>query len=73
MIKLYEYKYKEEYTYYMLQALKEGNKEGFREQFLDLYPPDQAGFYMELDEGKREQVAIYLTPAEFGELFDCRA
>jgi Mg/Co/Ni transporter MgtE len=69
MIKLHEYKYKEEYTYYMLQALKEARKEIFRKDFLDLHPSDQSEFFMGLDDPKRGQVISFLTPVEFGEIF----
>lgn len=45
MIKLSEYKYKEEYTFYMLQALQESKREQFCKDFLDLHPNDQMEFF----------------------------
>jgi Mg/Co/Ni transporter MgtE len=69
MIKLHQYKFKEEYTYYMLQALKEGRTEAFRHDFLDLHPLDQTEFFLSLDSGRRQRVYACLTPVEFGEMF----
>ncbi|RXZ80601.1 magnesium transporter [Paenibacillaceae bacterium] len=69
MIKLHQYKYKEEYTYYMLQALKAGRREGFRKDFLDLHPSDQTEFYVSLDDIKRLRIYSFLSPVEFGEIF----
>ncbi|MEK8127708.1 CBS domain-containing protein [Paenibacillus filicis] len=69
MIKLHQYKYKEEYTYYMLQALKEGRGEAFRKDFLDLHPSDQTEFFLSLDDNRRMRLYTCLTPVEFGEIF----
>ncbi|BAU29338.1 Mg2+ transporter MgtE [Aneurinibacillus soli] len=69
MMKLREYKFREEYTYYMLQALKGQQKELFRQDFLELHPTDQMEFFIELDETKRKTIYRFLTPTEFGEIF----
>ncbi|MEZ2661537.1 magnesium transporter [Aneurinibacillus aneurinilyticus] len=69
MIRLNQYKFKEEYTYYMLQALKIGDKESFRKDFLDLHPMDQTTFFMELDDDRRFKIYSFLIPNEFGEIF----
>jgi len=69
MIRLNQYKYKEEYTYYMLQSLKVGKKDTFRKDFLNLHPMDQATFFMELSEERRFKLYSFLTPSEFGEIF----
>ncbi|GMX61196.1 hypothetical protein Elgi_74930 [Paenibacillus elgii] len=69
MFRLNQYKFKEEYTYYMLQALKGGKKEAFRKDFLDLHPTDQMQFFIELDEDRRLRVYSFLSPEEFGEIF----
>ncbi|MBE9915154.1 magnesium transporter [Paenibacillus donghaensis] len=69
MIKLNQYKYKEEYTYYMLQALREGDKEVFRKDFLDLHPTDQTEFFLSLDDNRRLRIYSFLHPTEFGEIF----
>ncbi|MGE8205295.1 magnesium transporter [Heyndrickxia sp. NPDC080065] len=69
MIRLNQYKFKEEYTYYMLQSLKEGNMDAFRKDFLDLHPMDQATFFLELCEARRFKIYSFLTPEEFGEIF----
>lgn len=69
MMKLREYKFREEYTYYMLQALKGQQKELFRQDFLELHPTDQMEFFIDLDETKRKTVYRFLTPTEFGEIF----
>ncbi len=69
MMKLHQYKFKEEYTYYMLQAIKDGRQDLFRRDFLDLHPSDQTEFFLSLDQLKRERVYSFLSPAEFGEIF----
>jgi len=69
MIRLNQYKYKEEYTYYMLQSLKVEKKDSFRKDFLDLHPMDQATFFIELSEERRFKIYSFLTPCEFGEIF----
>jgi len=66
MIKLKDYKYKEEYTYYLLQALKEQRKELFRKDYLEL---DRTEFFEGLDDHKCLQLCSFLTPLEFGEIF----
>jgi Mg/Co/Ni transporter MgtE len=68
MIKLNQLKNKEEYTYYLHQALKEGKKEPFRIDFLNLHPADQTHFFMGLDEIKRHRVYSILSSSEFGEI-----
>ncbi|MFE4709874.1 magnesium transporter [Paenibacillus sp. NPDC056722] len=69
MLKLHQYKFREEYTYYMLQALKEGEREGFRKDFLNLHPSDQTDFFLTLDLQRRQRIYTLLSPAEFGEIF----
>lgn len=69
MIMLNQYQFKEEYTYYMLQALKEGRREDFRKDFLELHPMDQTDFFVELDAAKRQWIYSFLHPMEFGEVF----
>lgn len=69
MIRLNQYKYKEEYTYYMLQSLKSEEKDSFRKDFLDLHPMDQATFFIELSEERRFTIYSFLTPSEFGDIF----
>ncbi|MCY9517814.1 magnesium transporter MgtE N-terminal domain-containing protein [Paenibacillus apiarius] len=69
MIRLNQYPFKEEYTYYMLQALKAGKKGAFRKDFLDLHPTDQAAIFIELDSSRRRRVYPFLSPAEFVKIF----
>lgn len=69
MLKLNQYKFKEEYTYYMLQALKEGNQEAFRKDCLHLHPSDQCDIFLTLDQPRRKRMYSFLTPEEFGEIF----
>ncbi|WP_157259799.1 hypothetical protein [Paenibacillus sp. OSY-SE] len=69
MIRLNEYQFKEEYTYYILQSLKEGKKENFRRDFLNMHSMDQVNLFMELDETKRLRAYSFLSPAEFGHIF----
>ncbi|NQX70865.1 magnesium transporter [Paenibacillus alba] len=69
MIKLNQLRYKEEYTYYLLLAIKEENKDQFRTDFLELHPADQTQIFMALDDSKRTRVYSFLTPSEFGDIF----
>ncbi|GAA3406974.1 hypothetical protein GCM10020370_36200 [Paenibacillus hodogayensis] len=69
MIKLRQYKYKEEYTYYMLQALKEGRKDAFRKDFLAMHPTDQTEFFLSQDHNRRLSMYAFLSPEEFGDIF----
>ncbi|QOS99469.1 magnesium transporter [Brevibacterium sp. JNUCC-42] len=69
MIRLNQVQFKEEYTYYMLQALKAGKREVFRKDFLDLHPIDQTEIFVELDDSRRLRVYTFLSPAELGEIF----
>lgn len=54
----------------LIQALTEQEVELFREEFLSLHPYDQASFFSEIDESLRQQLYLYLSPAEMAELFD---
>ncbi|CAH8715714.1 hypothetical protein M5W83_01675 [Paenibacillus thiaminolyticus] len=69
MIRLNEYRYKEEYTYHLLQALKYGEAEAFRKDFQELHPSDRARFFLELSESGRCRVYSVLSPGEFGEMY----
>lgn len=69
MIRLNEYRYKEEYTYHLLQALKNGEAEAFRKDFQELHPSDRARFFLELSESGRCRVYSVLSPGEFGEMY----
>ncbi|WP_054950779.1 magnesium transporter MgtE N-terminal domain-containing protein [Numidum massiliense] len=69
MIKLYKYKFREEYTYFMIRALKVGQREQFRRDFLNLHPADQLAFFLELDGEKRYRVYNFLKPTELADMF----
>ncbi|WP_461202617.1 magnesium transporter [Anoxybacillus sp. TBDG-1] len=69
MIRLEQYRFKEEYTYYLLQSIKNEDKEAFRKDFLALHPYDQANFYLSLDEAKKKILTKWLYPKEFSDMF----
>ncbi len=69
MLKLREYQYREEYTYYLIQALKNDQRDLFRSDFLELQPTDQAEFFSGLDKVKQQNVYRFLTVKEFRVLF----
>ncbi|WP_234410454.1 magnesium transporter [Caldalkalibacillus mannanilyticus] len=62
-------KFQEEYSYYLLQLLKNEEKEKFRADLFKLHPTDQQHFFMTLDQEKRKRVYVYLLPAEFVDIF----
>lgn len=62
-------KNREEFTYYLFLALKNKEKEKFREEFLDLHPTDQHDIFKQMSEEKRKHVYEYLTASEFADIF----
>ncbi|TMW70388.1 CBS domain-containing protein [Alteribacter natronophilus] len=60
---------REEYTYYLMQAIKQEDRVSFRRDFLALHPIDQMDFYVECSEEKRRLIHSFLTYRELGELF----
>lgn len=68
MVKLNK-KRREQYTKFILEALQAGEKEAFREAFLELHPSDQSDVFMILDQEARSQCYTYLTPKEFATIF----
>ncbi|MED0657555.1 magnesium transporter [Anoxybacillus ayderensis] len=69
MIRLDQYQFKEEYTYYLLHSIKNEDKEAFRKDFFALHSYDQADFYLSLDKGKRKILTKWLDPKEFSNMF----
>ncbi|KOP81759.1 magnesium transporter [Cytobacillus solani] len=54
----------------LIDSLKNEDIEGFRGEFLELHPYDQASFFKELDEEHREKIYHYLSPEEMATLFE---
>ena len=54
----------------LIDSLKNEDIEGFRAEFLELHPYDQASFFKELDEEHREKIYHYLSPEEMATLFE---
>ncbi|WP_408607299.1 magnesium transporter [Cytobacillus praedii] len=54
----------------LIDSLKNEDIEGFRTEFLELHPYDQASFFKELDEEHREKIYHYLSPEEMATLFE---
>lgn len=69
MIRLEKYQFKEEYTYHLLQSIKNDDQKAFRKDFLALHPYDQAHFYLSLDDEKRNVIIQWLSPKEFSDMF----
>ncbi|MCG5102743.1 magnesium transporter [Oceanobacillus alkalisoli] len=68
MVKLTK-KTREQYTKLILDELNAGEKEMFRNTFLDLHPSDQLDIFVTLDSDARRRCYSYLTPKEFAEIF----
>src|SRR5690625_1332446 len=52
------------------KLLKEEDTEGFREEFMDLHPYDQAVFFTEEDDFNRMRIYSYLSPEEVSEIME---
>ncbi len=46
------------------------NLRGFRETFLELHPTDQVELFHEIERSLQKQVLLFLSPAEFADLFE---
>ncbi|CAM3664491.1 magnesium transporter [Mesobacillus zeae] len=57
-------------TELLLQALRREDIDGFREEFLELHPYDQASFFSALDEEARMKVYHFISPEEMAGLFE---
>lgn len=62
-------KTREQYTLAVLEALYAGEKEQFRNTFLELHPSDQTDIFIALDMDTRKRFYAYLTPKEFAVIF----
>ncbi|GAA0444952.1 MAG: magnesium transporter [Bacillota bacterium] len=67
--KEYEVQY-EQHWEKLQQALDDDNLEGFRSEFLDMHPYDQAMFFMEQEKAIRLQIYTYLSPEEIGDIME---
>ncbi|MGX4670088.1 magnesium transporter [Cerasibacillus sp. JNUCC 74] len=69
----YDKKYEEQYEQHwqkLQQALEQDNMEGFRNEFLDMHPYDQAMFFMEQTKAARLKIYTYLSPEEVGNIIE---
>ncbi|MEK4424924.1 magnesium transporter [Solibacillus sp. FSL K6-1523] len=62
-------KAREQYTKLILDALHAGEKEQFRNTFLELHPSDQLDIFITLDKDARSRGYSYLLPNEFAVIF----
>lgn len=69
MVKLTNKK-KEQHTKIIVQALRDGNKELFLENFLTLHPSDQQDVFIRLSNPMRKKVYAFVSPEEFTEVFE---
>ncbi|WP_078594496.1 magnesium transporter [Evansella clarkii] len=58
-----------QYENHIIEVLKQGDKDAFRESFLELHPTDQADIFVKLEGNMRKRVYEYVTPEEFAEVF----
>lgn len=68
MVKLNEQN-RQQYEDQILEMLNQGERETFRELFLELHPTDQMDIFIELDTKLRKRVYDYVLPIEFAEVF----
>jgi len=68
MVKL-DKKTREQYTKLVIDALHAGEKEQFRNTFLELHPSDQLDIFITLNSDDRKRGYSYLTPKEFADVF----
>src|SRR5699024_5773452 len=52
----------------LLTLLQEEDTEGFRDEFLNLHPYEQAMFYREQREAERLRIYTYLSPKEMSDI-----
>lgn len=57
-------------TELLMEALRDGDIDQFRTEFLDMHPYNQAEFFKELEEKDRLMVYNYLSPEEMADLFE---
>ncbi|MBM7599342.1 magnesium transporter [Virgibacillus halotolerans] len=60
----------EQYTSFILQALRDEEKAKFRNNFLSLHPSDQADVFVTLNKDVRVKAYDYLESQEFARVFD---
>lgn len=59
-----------EYKKQIVDYLVSRNLRGFRETFLELHPTDQVELFHEIERSLQKQVLLFLSPAEFADLFE---
>ncbi|NBJ70914.1 MULTISPECIES: magnesium transporter [Clostridia] len=69
----YDKNYEEQYEQHwekLQQTLELDNIEGFRNEFLDMHPYDQAMFFIEQEKSVRLQIYTYLSPEEVADIME---
>lgn len=61
---------KKDYFKEILDAIRQGNRELFRELFLTLHERDQQEIFHRLNPEKKRKISYYLEPSEFSEIFE---
>lgn len=59
-----------EYKKQIVKHLVSRNLRVFRETFLELHPADQVELFHEIEVAQQKQVLLFLSPAEFADLFE---
>ncbi|MFB4213065.1 magnesium transporter [Shouchella sp. JSM 1781072] len=59
-----------EYKKEIVKHLESRNLKAFRETFLELHPTDQVELFHEIERPQQKQVLLFLSPAEFADLFE---
>ncbi|GIN13789.1 magnesium transporter MgtE [Shouchella clausii] len=59
-----------EYKKQIVKHLVSRNLRAFRETFLELHPADQVELFHEIEVAQQKQVLLFLSPAEFADLFE---
>jgi magnesium transporter len=69
MVKLDEQN-REQYEQLILDTLQAGDRDQFRETFLELHPTDQVDIFVKLEDDTRKRLYEYLTPEDFSHIFE---
>lgn len=64
------YTQRDENEMIFMELIDKGNRNEFREQFLELHPADQVEVFRAFDPDQREKLYEFLSPPEFAEIFE---
>ncbi|UTR11679.1 magnesium transporter [Evansella sp. LMS18] len=60
---------RKQYENHIIEVLNQGDKDAFRDAFLELHPTDQVEIFVKLEGNMRKRVYEYVIPEEFAEVF----